>query len=210
MLQQLPVGPRWILAGDFNFVESRQDKNNPCSRLVPITERMLFHNLKSFLGVEDNPRSAGSLQYSWDNWRLDGVRVLARLDRVYLFRNTPGAAPRKLISYKILSDNPWSDHQPVMASVMLQEGPARRSWWKMNSCWLKPARAIIERAWHSLPPETPFFAKMKAVSRAVPHFLQATGSRVSRHGEASPRLLCGGQRGTPTLSRRSTDPAETS
>lgn len=101
LLQQLPTGVRWIFSGNFNLVESRHDKNNPCSCLVRVTKRTLFNNLKTFLGVEDYPRSQGSLKFSWNNWRLDGVRVLARLDQMYIFRNKPGAAQRKLILYTI-------------------------------------------------------------------------------------------------------------
>lgn len=116
MIRELPSGCRWILGGDFNMVESRNDKTNPCGRMVPATERALFLNLKQHLNIDDNLRSPGSLQYSWDNFRNDGSRVMARLDRFYIFKNGAGMSNRKLSEYLIRGDNAWSDHFPISAS----------------------------------------------------------------------------------------------
>lgn len=38
MILELPLTCRWIMAGDFNMVESRQDKTNPCGRLIALRE----------------------------------------------------------------------------------------------------------------------------------------------------------------------------
>lgn len=77
LIATLPRTCRWVLAGDFNNVETRQDKSKTCGRLIPNMERRLFNTMKEILQVTDNPRDVGSLQYSWDNARQDGSRVLA-------------------------------------------------------------------------------------------------------------------------------------
>lgn len=87
LITALPTSCRWILTGDFNMVESRQDKTNPCGCLLPLSERQVFTALKQHLKVEDHPWSPGSLKFSWDNFRWDGQRILARLDRCYLNTN---------------------------------------------------------------------------------------------------------------------------
>jgi hypothetical protein len=68
------------------MVEIRQDKTNPCGRLVPNGERHIFQAMKRYFQLEDNPRSVGSSKFSWGNFRPDGKRILARLDQIYLFR----------------------------------------------------------------------------------------------------------------------------
>jgi len=102
LIRELPTSCRWILAGDFNMVEQRHDRTNPYGRMILAAERTLFSNLKRHLHVDDNPRSDGSLLYSWDNFRDDGHRILARLDMVYLFKNSVRVANRKLLEYKFL------------------------------------------------------------------------------------------------------------
>jgi len=156
MIRELPTNCRWILAGDFNMVENRNDKTNPCGRMIPTLERALFLNLKRHLQIEDNPRSQGSLPFSWDNFRDDGHRILARLDRIYLFKNGSGMLNRKLIDYKIRSDNAWSDHSPVTASIEFFSAPTRPSRWKMSAFWLDEARPVIERAWNASHPNASF------------------------------------------------------
>lgn len=139
MIQEVPTSCRWILAGDFNMVEARQDKTNPCGRLVPILEPGLLTNLKRHLNVEDNRRSPDSLPYSWDNFRNNGQRILARLDRAYLFKNSSGQSQRKLINYSIRSDNGWSDHSPVITTIEFDISPIRSSRWKMSRFLLEAA-----------------------------------------------------------------------
>lgn len=101
---------------------------------------------------------------------MDGVRILAQLDRVYMFRNKPSVTRRKILSYKILRDNPWSDHHPVITMIELQDGPSCQSRWKINAFWLKLARGIIEAAWRSVSALTLFMAKLKVVSRTYQAF----------------------------------------
>lgn len=71
--------------GDFNMVEHHADKTRQCPLLILHRERILFDAMKLALQIEDHPRSAHSLPYSWDNYRPQSGRILARLDRLYLF-----------------------------------------------------------------------------------------------------------------------------
>ena len=75
-----PTNCRWLIASNFNFVESRQNKMNASSRLVPLQERLVFGALKLFLNVDEPPRSIGSQRFSWDNYRTNGQRILAQVD----------------------------------------------------------------------------------------------------------------------------------
>lgn len=76
---------RWLVMGDFNMVEHRADKTRQCPTMIPHRERLLFNAMKSALQVEDHPRSANSLRFSWDNNPPQEARTLARLDRLYIF-----------------------------------------------------------------------------------------------------------------------------
>jgi hypothetical protein len=59
------------------MIEARQDKSNPCVKLIPLEERQIFNSLKRHFGVEDNQRLPQSLKFFWNNLCTDGVRVLA-------------------------------------------------------------------------------------------------------------------------------------
>lgn len=86
---------------------------------------MLFDAFKATLNVEDHPRSAGSLRFSWYNNRAGVERALARLDRLYLFQSTARASKRKLLHYCIKGDLTRSDHHPVVVSLQLEDQPAK-------------------------------------------------------------------------------------
>lgn len=144
----------------FNMVEARQDKTNQCGRMIPLRERIAFDVLKNRLGVEEYPRSPASMKFSWDNFRDDGLRVLARLDWCYLFP-TFVTASRKLVSYNIMGNSAWSDYM----RVELEAGPVRRTRWRMNTVWLDEAEGDITQIWMSLPPQKSFFSKLRQITR---------------------------------------------
>lgn len=127
LLSELPRTCRWILVGDFNVVESRSDKSTLCGRIMVGRERTLFLALLSSLGVVDYPRSAGSLLFSWDNARMHGSRVMARLDRIYTFSPGHSILDRKIVEYVIRGDGVISDHHPVQMRIELEPLPSRPS-----------------------------------------------------------------------------------
>ena len=100
MITSLPSSCHWIFLGDFNFVESRSDKTNACSRLVPMAEQMVFVALKATLQMDEPFRSVDSLRFLWDNYCVDGSRVLARLDKIYIFSQSL-ATNRQTLSYQV-------------------------------------------------------------------------------------------------------------
>lgn len=75
---------------------------------------------------------------------MDGTRIFARLDRIYLFCSIPNEDPRHILDYRIHGMCPWSDHHPVVAHLSLLEGVPRRSRWVMNCTWLDEAWPMIE------------------------------------------------------------------
>jgi hypothetical protein len=88
LLHTLPRDCKWILGGDWNFVEYRGDKSSSCGRVVIDSERLAFNQITSALQVEDNFSASNQIKFSWDNRRRNGIRVLARLDRIYSFQST--------------------------------------------------------------------------------------------------------------------------
>ena len=80
----LPHNCRWLLLGDFNFVERRQDKISACGHLIPLVERLVFDVLKSHLKVDKTRRLPSILRFLWDNFMADGSRIHACLDRFYV------------------------------------------------------------------------------------------------------------------------------
>ncbi|KAG0605467.1 hypothetical protein M758_9G061900 [Ceratodon purpureus] len=176
LARDLPDTCRWMLLGDFNMVEGRSDKTRQCSALIPARERLLFDAMKVALNVHDNPRSAGSLKYSWDNNRDQEARVLARLDRLYLFHATARDPHRSLLQYSIKGNLTRSDHHPVFATLQLADSPPRRSHWKMSNQWLDAASPEIHRIWSNAGPNTSFFSKMYQVTKFYRGFCKQRAS----------------------------------
>jgi hypothetical protein len=160
---ELPQADRWILLGDFNMVENRQDKSNACGRLLPMRERILFDALKEQLNITDFPRTRGGAQYTWDNGRMTNCRFMARLDRLYMFRDTLPDGRRPLALYTIHSDNVRSDHKPVEVDITFEATDGRARHWKMNSAWLDEAIPALKGVWQDRPLHAPFFAKLRSV-----------------------------------------------
>ena len=146
------------------MVESRQDKTNPCGRLILTSEGLIFQAMKRYLQVEGNPYSLGSSRFSWDNFRLDGQRILAQLDRFYVFTNSCSASGRKLLSYTVKKDYGWSYHRPVELVIQLVTRSHQISRWKMSSFYLAKAKEEIAHIWKAKVANTPFFRKIKVVT----------------------------------------------
>ena len=165
MAHDLPASCRWLLIGDFNMVKDRSDKTRQGSVLAPARERLLFEAMKVALNVEDHPRSNGSLRYSWDNNRAQEARVLARLDRMYLFNATASDPTRTLLQYCIKGNYTRSDHHPLLATLQLAISPPPRSHWKMNYHWLEEASPEIHRVWAAAGQQATFFSKLHQVTQ---------------------------------------------
>jgi hypothetical protein len=147
----LPRHCRWILGGNFNMVETLADKSNIYGRLI---------------NNQDPFRSGRGLKFSWDNGRAQGERILARLDRFYLFNN-PATGPTRIIpSYAILGGCLLSDHHPVRLQLQLGDSPRNKGTWKMNVKYLDETKDEVTRMWRFLPSSNfSFFAKIRKVMR---------------------------------------------
>jgi len=73
------------MLGNFNMVERKSDKSGASSRTILAIERLFFNRLKDSLQISEAPLTTPSLTFSWNNTRSDSSRILARLDRFYIF-----------------------------------------------------------------------------------------------------------------------------
>jgi hypothetical protein len=170
MTHQLPNVDRWVLLGDFNMVERRADKTNQCGKMLPQRERIVFEAMLNRLNVSELPRSQGSMTFSWDNCRWDGTRILARLDRMYMFPDPLPSGVSPLELYSIKGDGCRSDHCPVQACLRLEDTPRRPSCWKMNNSLLEEAKPALIRLWHAQAPGAAFFTKIRVLVRYFKKF----------------------------------------
>lgn len=160
----LPHDCRWVLGGDWNVVESREDKSSVDGNVLAGTEWVSFQQLIGGLEVTDPFDRTSAIKYTWDNRRKDSKRVLARLDRIYAFVN-PSGDPSQA-EYHIRSDCGHSDHLPVWRSLELKKPVERPSMWKMNCRYLddEKVKATFATIWSSHP-TLGFFGKTRRCVR---------------------------------------------
>jgi hypothetical protein len=161
----LPQGCRWVLGGDWNVVEQARDKSSREGRIISEVEKLELEILKTHLKVSDFFEYDQLLAYTWDNHRLDGARVLARLDRFYTFSSQTGAANRHVKEYSIQGDAGHSDHLPVTCMLELQQEKPQGARYKMNGAYLQDAGVVLElkRRWSYYPGHLSFGGKMKRI-----------------------------------------------
>ena len=107
-METLPTDCRWILNGNWNFVEKAFDKSNPNGRIISVGEKHIFSFLVDVLGVEDVFPIDRTLKYTWGNKRKGDDRHLARIDRFCTFKLL-GTAPEMVTEYYICGDSTHSD-----------------------------------------------------------------------------------------------------
>jgi exonuclease III len=162
----LPRNYRWILGGDFNMVENPSDKSSQCGRLIGTQERFLFDTLKENLNVADFFQGGRGLKFSWDNGRSQNQRILARLDRFYIFNNPGLGHSRDIVAYTIQSDSTLSDHHPVNLQLSLGNSPKKKGCWKMNVRFLDETKEDVEKLWKSMATSRySFFTKICKITR---------------------------------------------
>lgn len=164
LARELPTSCGWVMLGDFNMVERRGDKSNICGKMLPAQERLLFNSLKDTILVSEPPLTSSSLIYSWDNSRANGARVLARLDRYYIFPDSPPNS-RKVLEYRIRGDHTRSDHCPVFFTLELSNPTPCPSRWIMSSAHFNETTPEIRAIWTAALIQAPFFQKLKRVIR---------------------------------------------
>jgi len=160
MSNDLPTSCHWIMIGDFNMVELRIDKSSSCGEILLGPEHLLFNALKDTIQVLEFPWTSPNMTYSWDNFRSDGARVLARLDRCYIFPDSPTSS-RQIIEYCICGDHTCSDHSPLLVVLQLALVTPQPSRWIMSPVFLDEASILIRETWIKTPLVTPFFSKLK-------------------------------------------------
>jgi hypothetical protein len=146
------------------MVESSVDKSTQCGRLISNSDRIHWEALKHALNIEDFFHHGRGFKYSWDNGRMEGQRILARLDCFYVFRNHPPGSSRSITQYAIQGDGTLSDHLPFDIIIKLGDAPLKRGVWKMNIGYLEDTKKEVKRIWLSLDSNRlSFFAKIRRV-----------------------------------------------
>ena len=158
MLQELRRHCKWVLLGDFNVVEATADKSSQCGRLISSRERLLFNALIDALNILKPHSEMNGLYYTWNNLHLNGVRVLTRLNKCYLFISKP---IQVILNYKINGDKTTFDHCPILVSLQLGLDLSRPSRWKRSTCYLKELKSRLWELWISQLAEAPFFSKLQ-------------------------------------------------
>ena len=77
LLSTLSCNYCWILNGDWNTVERREDKSTECGMIMSDGEKLLFGQFTLALKVEDVFPNTSLIKYIWDNKKRDGIRILA-------------------------------------------------------------------------------------------------------------------------------------
>lgn len=151
------------------MVERRCDKSNISGRSMSTHERKLFNELKDILQIQEEPLTSPNLQFLWDNARLDADRVMARLDRVYLFPAST-TSHMKILEYRIRGDHSRSDHNLVSFIVELAKPPSCPSRYSMLTKYFDAVDYDVRTTWLLTPPIASYFTKLKKVTRYYRQF----------------------------------------
>lgn len=120
---------RWILAGDFNLITSREEKEGGISREDPEMER--FRDVQAELRMVDIPTING--KFTWNNRRGGTKQIASRLDRFLISEHIIG-----LDIFYEASILPiiGSDHWPIKLEIALNNPIKKRPFW-FESFWLR-------------------------------------------------------------------------
>ena len=168
MSDSLPKDCDWIICGNFNMTERAQDKSNDCGRAISDLERLTWNGLLNAFQLHDAYIHQGDPRFSWHNGQIGRARRLARLDRFYI--PTHSRIGLKHSSYFIHGYSVGSNHSPIQMEICMGEEGARRSSFKWNISHLKGEMVgTLRERWSSLPEESPFFQKLRNVTRLYRH-----------------------------------------
>jgi hypothetical protein len=73
------------------------------------------------------------LIFSWDNQRLGGGKIMAKLYMVYIANGFFQNQANRVAHYTIRGDEVKSYHHPISCAMELMEMLIRRFCWKMNT-----------------------------------------------------------------------------
>ena len=134
IMKLLPKDCDWILGGDFNLTERREDKSNDCRRGISDIEKLTWNGLFNGFQVLNTFTYQGGPRFSWNNGQYGMTRQLARLDRIY----TPSHSRLgiRCLAYFIHGYTVGSDHAPVQLELAIGEEGTRKSAYKWNVTYL--------------------------------------------------------------------------
>ena len=169
MIDALPKDCEWLIGGDFNMTERRQDKSNDCGRAISEVEKVTWNGLLNGFQLNDTFTYQGGPRFSRNNGQLGRARRLARLDRFY----TPSSSRLgiKCVEYFIHGYTVGSDHAPVQIGIQVGNNTTRGTGFKWNISHLKgEVTEALEEKWTSLPEGASFFHKLRSTTRFYRYF----------------------------------------
>ena len=153
IIQFLPTNCRWIMTHDFNMGEISIDTfTSSCSHLMRLKEEFLWGDIKNIYDIEDFLSIVEGSIFSWNNWRMMSFMYL--LDWV-----------------DFTCSQVWSKiHLPIFHIIgflvvhrSLSTRPLGGSSWKANDKIFQEAKDHLKVLWDVLPPQMPFFTKLRKV-----------------------------------------------
>ena len=169
MMDALPKDCEWVIGGDFNMTERREDKSNDCGRVINAVEKMTWSGLLNGFQLHDSFIYQGGPRLSWNNGQSARARRLARLDRFH----TPSSSRLgiKNVEYFIHGYTVGSDHAPVQFGIQVGNNATRGTAFKWNISHLKgEITEALEEKWTSLPEGASFFHKLRNTTRFYRYF----------------------------------------
>lgn len=124
---------KWIALGDWNMVGKLEDKCSLRSQPLSGMECFEFNSLKAHQSVFDFFDPLSTLRYSWDNKQQGNRKVVARLDRAYVFSSLTGEPNSHIKEYNIPGSSCHSDHLPISLKINLHTDREIGSRYQMKS-----------------------------------------------------------------------------
>jgi len=177
LLEKFPRDYSWIVCGDLNMVEYKEDKSSMCGRLIPNKEILLWDALNLALEIHEPTRSNRSLKFSWDNQRSGGERIMARLDYIYIPNYLASNQANDSPCYYVRGDGVKSNRHHVSCLLEIVKIVQRTSMWKMNTRFFEEVKKKIHKIWKAQSEGATFFIKLRKAIRFYREFCKVKATK---------------------------------
>ena len=145
----------WILAGDFNMLESQEDKRGGAEKLgqrrreKAVWQRLLLNFGLMDAGNADEIRKQAGHHFTWNNRRAHPNNIEARLDRIYVSQNLLQRGGK----LSTMANLPHlSDHAPVICELFTKRQNCQRIYrFDISLLKITEAKQELMAAWHAEP-----------------------------------------------------------
>lgn len=152
------------MTGDLNMNECPLDRSTlSYSQLMSLKEKLTWLAIKSKFNIEDYFSRHNGPIYLWDNLQDDGIQVLARLHRFYIFSNVDQNHYSHIVHYKISGDSSFSKCHPISLLINLSNSPLGGSSHNVNASILQDAKDPFKVLREAAPSQMSFFTKLRKI-----------------------------------------------